>query len=1107
MKKTLLPMIIIVCWLYSIQTYAATGLNPYAYKLEYGNQSDNNRKMTLRYWLNAPAESAQITLSYILDDTPQVLSLAGTTNEGENEVTISTAGLPAGVPISWSVTATRTSKESPTQISQYYHFYCPHGLAIDTDPYSDYFGRILVTETLHDKAGTSNRNYVSKVNGTSGKIQAGLYAFDAQFNLIGEKGAPIGDKTFTQQLAPFGSFDGGHQPMHVKISEDGRIFVSCGDMRPQGAVVWELSKDLTTWTPIIREQSGWTDDYELKKGGNFYAGFNCSLDVSGSGENLKLLLYSAKKNGVLNHHLDCYRLDEYEIGTHTGSDFAGKINNIWAYGEKRYGVVYDNVRVIYDGLGGYWLGANRGLGDKDEPNLVHVNANNVQDQYVYTTDFYGGPGIMLHTATHPTYAGQTWLFKGKERTSSANGKFGVWKITTQDDGTTLRKLIWTIQSTGLGRNHNAFAVDFAENLYIVGNSGERIIAFALPYEGTKTTPAKSTFTLDAVDNNATYDVVIDMDPADAGTVKGAGKYHYQESVTVEATPSNSDRYEFVEWRNENGTKISSNNPYTFSILQNTTITAHFRLKQYKVEYFNLFKKRDGAFQDITDYHRGEAATMDKEKNSRLWRLFQVQYNETYDVNRTDYGTATQGGRILEKVLAFVNSGGTATLRNRANDFCDNDQAPKAFYWLGQYIEHVVNCGDIAPINNVNVWGFYLQSFFNRTYTSWNQDFSDNTEEGKALTGSYIIRSFAEAGKPDYWRKWWQQIELDLDTTWNYDKAMPTTWSMRTPPTGSIEANGSTYTPSDWYQWNNEAANEGKILGWYYGDKNPDTWTDDPTQVQIVHNVNKSGNLIAIWLEKKISESKHNYDILKLMNTQHNAEGGNTHDIIVDRPLQADMYNTICLPFTLSTLTGTPYDGATVLRFVGAEFENGEPTGDGLTDEHLLLNFEEVTFQGEDIMIAGKPYLIKPQVDISSEVIFTGIPKDGLYLKDGETEVDNNGYVRMHGRVNPTIIKQDPNTLLLVANNRLATPSEANGEMRGLRAYFTLTGAAAAYQAGGQSILQITKKVPTQVETPQAIESVTSQPKSKKIMYQGQIYILRGGKVYDLQGRQVNNYNE
>ena len=1110
MKKYLLLLLFVTL---SLSTaFAVEGLNPYAYKLEYVGQSDNNRKMTLKYWLNAPAEAVTISLEYDDDGAKKVANYSGTTQEGENTVTISTAGLPANTPISWSVTANKNSRAAsdlePIKISKEYRIYCPQGVAVDVDPMSEYFGRILVTESLHKRTGTSGRNYISSTSATGGTIQAGIYAFDAQFNLINEKGKPYtGTKNFAQKLASFtsgyGTFDGGHQPFRLKISDDGRIFVSSGDIRGQGAVVWECTQDLSTWYPIIRTDNNndgtgenFNSNYQLlDANGKFYAGFNCSMDVKGSGENLKLLLYSTDKDGVLNHHIKNFRLDEYLIRNYTGSDFKGTVKNIWATGgAHQYGVVYDNVNVIYDFEDGYWFGGSRGLDNNTtEPNLVHVTANGTVDERSYSSDFYGGSGILLHRATYPDREGETWLFKGLK-----GSQFGVWKIY-KENGDTKRSRFWTVPST-LGRNHNAYAIDYAENLYVVGNTNEKIVAFSLPYSGTKTTPAKTTFELAVVNNSETFQVVTNVTPAGYGTTTGDGRYHYGEDVTVTATPSDPNRYEFVEWTTSTG-YTHKENPFTFNITRDITFTAHFKVKKYKVEYFKLFKpteKYNYEYQDITDYYKGDAATMDNKKNTRLWRLFQVQYNETYGTNRTDGGTVTQGGRPLETVLKFVNSGGTSELRERANDFCDNDQNPKSFYWLGQYIEHFIDCGDIEPINKVNVWGFYLQSFINRTITSWDQDIAKNTDVGVTITDKYKVKDFSEAGKPDNWRRWWQEIELGLPYETTYDDAMPTTWKMRTPPTKNIVAGGTTYTPSDWYQWNDAAANPGKLLGWYYGEKNPTTWTDNKDAVEIVHNVYKDGNLIAIWVPKEINEEKNNYDVTKLMTTQ-----GTTHDVRVYRRLQAGMYNTICLPFNVTNL---PSDlaGSTVLRLVSSDLDNEELSEETLSDNNVNLYFEQVDFTQGEQMYAGYPYLIMPQSDITGWVTFAGVNKDSVYTGEGKSFVTD--YVAMHGHINPSEIDVDPNTLFLVANNRLATPSE-NGEMLGLRGYFTLRGAAAAYSLGEQSVMHIGKKVTTDTpDAPEVEEEVeTTQPAApevRKVMYNGNIYILRGNEVYTLTGHRV-----
>ena len=243
--------------------------------------------------------------------------------------------------------------------------------------------------------------------------------------------------------------------------------------------------------------------------------------------------------------------------------------------------------------------------------------------------------------------------------------------------------------------------------------------------------------------------------------------------------------------------------------------------------------------------------------------------------------------------------------------------------------------------------------------------------------------------------------------------------------------------------------------------------------------------------------KNNYDVNKLMTTQ-----GTTHDVRVYHPLQADMYNTICLPFNVTSL---PSDlaGSTVLRLVSSDLEDQELTEETLTNNSVNLYFEQVDFAKGEQMYAGYPYLIMPQSDVTAWVTFTGVDRDSVYTGEGKSFVTD--YVAMHGHINPSEIDVDPNTLFLVANNRLATPSE-NGEMLGLRGYFTLEGAAEAYSLGEQSVMHIGKKVTTDTpEVPEEEEVEITQPtinKPKKVMYQGQIYILRGDEVYTITGNRV-----
>ena len=437
--------------------YEENNLNPFAFGLE-SKLSDDKTTLTVTYRLNNSNATEVNVVVYNGEDI--VALVPGTTTIGKNTVEVATGSLPAGVELTWAVEVKGTSVDAPTQETKMYNLYCPHGLAIDNDPESENFGRILVAEAMQ---GVPASGYL-----TSGK-GAGLYVFNPSFTT--DSTVYKGGNDFTRILA-----SNGYQPWRVKISEDGRIFVSSLDLN--GVVVWEVSKDLQTWTPVISGTNDATDYNIYDADGNFVAGLNCSMDVTGSGENLKLLLYSTNNKGIA-FNQSGYRLDEYALGTAT--TWTGLPKNILEGG--KLGVVHTNVEFIYDGEGGYWFGGSR-AGNAGQPNLVHINAAGEQDYYTEDASLYGGDGVLVHNGM---------LFKGKARTSGTVGNFGVWTIGKDADGKVTLTEKWAVVANGIGRNLNEFAVDYAENLYIVGNSGEKIIAYALPYSGTVETPAAAQY--------------------------------------------------------------------------------------------------------------------------------------------------------------------------------------------------------------------------------------------------------------------------------------------------------------------------------------------------------------------------------------------------------------------------------------------------------------------------------------------------------------------------------------------------------------------------------------------------------------------------------------
>lgn len=197
-----------------------------------------------------------------------------------------------------------------------------------------------------------------------------------------------------------------------------------------------------------------------------------------------------------------------------------------------------------------------------------------------------------------------------------------------------------------------------------------------------------------------------------------------------------------------------------------------------------------------------------------------------------------------------------------------------------------------------------------------------------------------------------------------------------------------------------------------------------------------------------------------------------------RKLQSGMYNTICLPFGLTTLNGTPLEGASVLQFVSCakEDKGGEPV--------LKLNFE-----GVQQMQAGVPYLIKPQQDIKDPMLFSSVEM-GNSVGARYIKIDG---ITFQGVMDPTELPNQ-NMLMLVANNRLATST--GGTMLGNRGYFLIGDN--LQNMPKRAEIAIVKGAPTNNDNPYT----NYQPTSYKILEDGHIWIIRDGVKYNLMGARV-----
>ena len=100
-----------------------------------------------------------------------------------------------------------------------------------------------------------------------------------------------------------------------------------------------------------------------------------------------------------------------------------------------------------------------------------------------------------------------------------------------------------------------------------------------------TSQANYTFTvtgdrnLEARFSLQTYSITAHADPTEGGVVTGDGNYHYGETCTLTATANTG--YTFVNWT-KNGTQVSTNPTYNFTVTETADYVAHFSLISYTV---------------------------------------------------------------------------------------------------------------------------------------------------------------------------------------------------------------------------------------------------------------------------------------------------------------------------------------------------------------------------------------------------------------------------------------------------------------------------------------------------------------------------------------------
>ena len=134
-----------------------------------------------------------------------------------------------------------------------------------------------------------------------------------------------------------------------------------------------------------------------------------------------------------------------------------------------------------------------------------------------------------------------------------------------------------------------------------------------------------------------YTISVSANPSNGGTVTGGGSYNQGQSCTVSATPATG--YTFLRWT-ENGTQVSTNANYTFTVTGNRTLVAQFQLQSYTITA-SANPTNGGTVTGGGTYNYGQSCTLTATPASSYTFVNWTKNGQQVSTNATYTFTVTQ----------------------------------------------------------------------------------------------------------------------------------------------------------------------------------------------------------------------------------------------------------------------------------------------------------------------------------------------------------------------------------------------------------------------------------------------------------------------------------
>ena len=527
MKKLFL-LLLTVC--VSVMTWAGVEdwaqPNPFAYDLR-SEIIENGTKLKLTYSLNATAvtdntynDASHHGLQiFLVDESGNRIKredgsvwacTSGSYQKGkDHSVIIPIADLPSVAKetnLSWEVVVHgNKNRTKPKMVDDYYPVaadtpkdsYKPrsgHGIAVDKDPQSKWFGRIFIAEACTT---------------TTGKNSVLEYDMLLNYRTFHHKDVLDGESSYFSSAL-------NYEPHRVKISKDGRMFATCYHPTAISAVLEYMGNG--EWKTVVKANQtvNQYQDEVVYPFDNKYNRRPIAMDVKGEGENLKILVAwmkpkGKKINGNLFAQIQCieysigknnYNLDQDDDGTIVAEYLDHAINEA---GTSPHGMLFNSYRldysqaqhgfvgVAYGDNGSIWLKVDFGFGVSEgrRSHIVRFDEGSTEPKYTYTF-----PSNDTYRSSGGYYGGAGLYVKGNQLFTGSGNNTMLRYIIGNDNALTYQEST-SMGSPGTSTWLDAFAEDYAGNLYCVSEAADNIVVVAMPYDGTRITraPVSQTFTL------------------------------------------------------------------------------------------------------------------------------------------------------------------------------------------------------------------------------------------------------------------------------------------------------------------------------------------------------------------------------------------------------------------------------------------------------------------------------------------------------------------------------------------------------------------------------------------------------------------------------------